>query len=66
MATALLTVALFFSQTTQLGGWGLWDVVVLLGVFNALSRGHRDPCCARYPGSKPDDVRSGALGSGGW
>lgn len=37
MAMAVLTVALFFSHTRTLGGWGLWEVVALLGVFNALA-----------------------------
>ncbi len=60
MATALLTVALFFSQTTQLGGWGLWDVVVLLGVFNALT-GVIETVLRPGIGQLADDVRSGAL-----
>ena len=37
MATALLTLDLFFSHTNTLGGWDYWEIVVLLGVFNALS-----------------------------
>src|SRR5258708_35402007 len=37
MATALLTLSLFFHHTTSLGGWDYWEIVVLLGVFNALS-----------------------------
>src|SRR2546430_17597223 len=37
MATALLTLALFFHHTTTLGGWEYWEIVVLLGVFNALT-----------------------------
>src|SRR2546428_14023679 len=37
MATALLTLALFFHHTTSLGGWNYWEIVVLLGVFNALT-----------------------------
>src|SRR2546422_7968074 len=37
MATALLTLALFFHHTTTLGGWDYWEIVVLLGVFNALT-----------------------------
>src|SRR5947208_16128072 len=36
MATALLTLALFFHHTTSLGVWNYWEIVVLLGVFNAL------------------------------
>src|SRR2546428_6640950 len=37
MVTALLTLALFFHHTTALGGWDYWEIVVLLGVFNALT-----------------------------
>jgi len=37
LLTALLTLSLFFRHTTSLGGWDFWEVVVLLGVFNALS-----------------------------
>src|SRR2546422_9882180 len=39
IVTALLTLAGFFSHTTRLGGWGYWEVVVLLGGFNALTGG---------------------------
>src|SRR2546426_2246273 len=37
IGTALLTLALFFRHTARLGGWDYWEVVVLLGVFNALT-----------------------------
>ena len=37
LLTALLTLSLFFRHATSLGGWAFWEVVVLLGVFNALS-----------------------------
>ena len=37
MATALITLSLFFRHTSQLGGWDYWEIVVLLGVFNALT-----------------------------
>src|SRR3989454_3050410 len=37
IGTALLTLALFFRHTTRLGGWDYYEVVVLLGVFNALT-----------------------------
>src|SRR5437899_8477846 len=40
IGTALLTLALFFRHTTRLGGWDYWEVVVLLGVFNARSEEH--------------------------
>lgn len=36
LATAVLTVELFYEHTTHLGGWSYWETVVLLGVFNAL------------------------------
>src|SRR5437899_11713904 len=41
IGTALLTLALFFRHTTRLGGWDYWEVVVLLGVFNARSEERR-------------------------
>lgn len=37
LAMALLTLGLFFRQTDRLGGWSFLEVVVLLGVFNALA-----------------------------
>ena len=37
LLTAMLTLSLFFRHATSLGGWAFWEVVVLLGVFNALS-----------------------------
>jgi len=37
MAMALLTAGVFFRQTDALGGWSFWQVVVLLGVFNAVA-----------------------------
>ena len=37
LLTAMLTLSLFFRHATTLGGWDFWEVVVLLGVFNALS-----------------------------
>jgi ABC-2 type transport system permease protein len=37
IGTALLTLAVFFRHTQSLGGWDFWEVVVLLGVFNALT-----------------------------
>src|SRR5947208_2505387 len=48
IVTALLTLAVFFSHTTRLGGWDYWEVVVLLGVFNAVYEGARYPVSA-YP-----------------
>jgi len=37
IAIAVLTAAVFFRQAAELGGWGFWEVVVLLGVFNAVA-----------------------------
>ncbi|MEJ2185742.1 MAG: ABC-2 family transporter protein [Gemmatimonadota bacterium] len=37
LAMALLTAGIFFRQTNALGGWSFWQVVVLLGVFNAVA-----------------------------
>src|SRR5881296_3136011 len=56
MATALLTLALFFHHTTALGGWDYWEIVVLLGVFNAppgVSEGLRRPGIGRWAGPRP-------------
>ncbi|MEO7038854.1 MAG: ABC-2 family transporter protein [Gemmatimonadaceae bacterium] len=60
LVMAMLTVALYFGHTTQLGGWGYWDVVVLLGVFNALT-GVVETVLRPGIGHLPADVRSGAL-----
>ena len=60
LGLALLTVALFFRHATSLGGWSFWEVVVLLGVFNALS-GVVDAVLRPGIGSLAGDVRSGAL-----
>jgi ABC-2 type transport system permease protein len=37
LAMAVLTAAVFFRQTSTLGGWSFWEVVALLGVFNAVA-----------------------------
>ncbi len=60
MAMALLTLAVFFHQTATLGGWEFWEVVALLGIFNAL--GGLIEAVVR-PGLTRlvEDVRSGAL-----
>jgi len=60
LGTALLTVALFFSHATQLGGWSFWEVVVLLGVFNTLT-GVIETLLRPGIGRLAGDVRSGAL-----
>jgi ABC-2 type transport system permease protein len=57
---ALLTLALFFRHTGRLGGWDYWEVVVLLGVFNALN-GVVEMVLRSGIGRLAEDVRSGAL-----
>src|SRR6267143_2580125 len=60
MATALLTLSLFFHHTTTLGGWDYWDIVVLLGVFNALT-GVIEAVLRPGIGQLAGEVRSGEL-----
>jgi ABC-2 type transport system permease protein len=60
MGIALLTLELFFSHTERLGGWEYWEVVVLLGVFNAL-HGVIESVLRPGIGGLAEDVRSGAL-----
>jgi len=57
---AVLTVSLYFRHTSRLGGWEYWDVVVLLGIFNALA-GVVETVFRPGIGHLPADVRSGAL-----
>src|SRR2546426_5942601 len=61
IGTALLTLALFFRHTTRLGGWDYWEVVVLLGVFNALT-GVIEAVLRPGIGRLAGEVRSGGLG----
>src|SRR2546425_10878226 len=63
IVTALLTLAVFFSHTTRLGGWDYWEVVVLLGVFNALTGVIE---AVLRPGIRPagGEVRRGGLALG--
>src|SRR5438128_2690569 len=60
IGTALLTLALFFRHTTRLGGWDYWEVVVLLGVFNALT-GVIEAVLRPGIGRLAGEVRSGGL-----
>jgi len=60
LAMAMLTVALYFRHTASLGGWQFWDVVVLLGIFNALA-GVVETVFRPGIGHLPSDVRSGEL-----
>lgn len=60
IAMALLTLAIFFGHTERLGGWDFWEVVVLLGVFNALS-GVIEAVLRPGIGELAGEVRSGQL-----
>src|SRR2546425_7624796 len=60
IVTALLTLAGFFSPTTRLGGWGYLEVVVLLGVFNALT-GVIEAVLRPGIGRLASEVRNGGL-----
>jgi ABC-2 type transport system permease protein len=60
IGTALLTLAVFFRHTGRLGGWEYWEVVVLLGVFNALT-GVVEAVLRPGIGQLAGEVRSGAL-----
>jgi ABC-2 type transport system permease protein len=60
LGMALLTIALFFSHTTRLGGWEYWEVVVLLGVFNALT-GVVEAVLRPGIGRLAQEVRDGTL-----
>ena len=60
IGTALLTLALFFRHTTRLGGWEYWEVVVLLGVFNALT-GVIETVLRPGIGQLAAEVKSGTL-----
>lgn len=60
LATAWLTVSLFFRHTSGIGGWAYWEVVVLLGVFTALS-GVVESVLRPGIGQLAEEVRSGNL-----
>jgi ABC-2 type transport system permease protein len=60
LATALLTLAIFFRQTSSIGGWSFWEVVVLLGVFNALG-GIVEALFRPSIGKLAEYVRTGSL-----
>ena len=60
IGTALLTLGLFFRHTTRLGGWDFWEVVVLLGVFNALT-GVIEAVLRPGIGQLASEVKSGTL-----
>src|SRR2546427_10999237 len=60
IGTALLTLAVFFRHPIRLGGWDYWEVVVLLGVFNALP-GVIEAVLRPGIGRLAGEVRSGGL-----
>jgi len=60
LATAWLTVSLFFRHASAIGGWEYWEVVVLLGVFTALS-GVIETVLRPGIGQLAEQVRSGDL-----
>lgn len=60
IATALLTLAIFFRQTSAIGGWSFWEVVVLLGVFNAIG-GVVEALFRPSIGKLAEHVRTGSL-----
>jgi ABC-2 type transport system permease protein len=60
LTMAFLTVQLFYSHTSELGGWTFWETVVLLGVFNALV-GVVEGVLRPGIGSLADEVRRGAF-----
>ena len=60
LSMAVLTVTLFYSHTTHLGGWSYWETVALLGVFNALV-GVIEGLLRPGIGSLADQVRHGSF-----
>ena len=60
IGTALLTLAVFFRHATRLGGWDYWEIVALLGVFNALT-GVIEAVLRPGIGQLAGEVRSGEL-----
>lgn len=60
IAMALLTAAIFFRQTAELGGWSFWEVVALLGVFNTIA-GVVDALLRPNIGAIVQHVRQGTM-----
>jgi ABC-2 type transport system permease protein len=60
MTMAVLTVAVFYEHTSNLGGWSFWETAVLLGVFNALV-GVIEGVLRPGIGDLPDLVRHGSF-----
>lgn len=60
LGMAVLTAAVFFRQTEALGGWSFWEVVALLGVFNAVA-GFVDALLRPNIGRIVEQVREGTM-----
>ncbi|HET7559023.1 MAG TPA: ABC-2 family transporter protein [Limnochordia bacterium] len=60
VATAAISLWIFFSQTKTLGGWSLDQIIVLIGVFHILS-GVVRAVFAPNLNQVSEDVRTGAL-----
>lgn len=56
----VLTVQLFFYQTSSLGGWGFYEVLILLGIFNTL-QGFVDMVLRPNIGRIVQHIRKGTL-----
>ncbi len=60
LGAAVLTAAIFFRQAETLGGWSFWEVVALLGIFNAVA-GVVDALLRPNIGRLVELVRQGTL-----
>ncbi|GAX89900.1 ABC transporter permease [Effusibacillus lacus] len=60
VAMAVLTVQVFFYQTGSLGGWGFYEVLILLGIFNVL-QGFVDMVLRPNIGRIVQHIRKGTL-----
>lgn len=60
LSMAVLTAAVFFRQTDELGGWSFWEVVALLGIFNAIA-GVVDALLRPNIGRIVEEVRRGTM-----
>lgn len=60
LGMAVLTAAVFFRHTEDLGGWSFWEVVALLGVFTAVA-GVVEAVLRPNIGALAQQVREGTL-----
>lgn len=60
LGMAVLTAAVFFRHTPELGGWSFWEVVALLGVFTAVA-GVVETVLRPNVGALAQQVRGGGL-----